>query len=488
MSYDAVLPWHTYKQTCDHLLQHTRASKRQEDLCFCLWRPSTGKARYSAIVSDIIKPIEGERTLHGNAAFDSEYLSRSLRLALDQHMGLAFMHNHLSVGWQGMSDEDIVAERDRIAPVAAVTGLPLVGLTMGTDGSLSARFWIERKQRRPIWCHKVRVVDGGTMKVMYNDSMFPAYGRRPQLQRTIDSWGLAMQQRMARLSIGIVGLGSVGAVVAEALARMGIANLTLIDSDKIETHNLDRLLNAAPRDIGTHKVQLAAKHAKLAATANDFQVAPIVGNLQNNYSYQAALDCDLLFSCVDRPLAKDLLNHIAYAHCIPVIFGGVFVDNKTDGRLAHANWTVSIAGPGNRCLRCDGQYSSSEVVQEMDRSLDNPEYLKQHGEFSVTLRNQNVFPFSANLGSLLVIEMVRYLIAEDWWPAKGAKTTYYFVRGNQERFDSLTCKPHCSVHDRIGAGDTSQYPFIEPSSHDLGTTRWRSLFTEVLRKFLDLFK
>ena len=488
MNYDAVLLHRTYKQACDHVLQHVRASKRQEDLCFCLWLPSTGKTRYTAIVSDIIEPVEGERFLHGNAAFDSEYLSRSLRLALGRGMGLGFMHNHFSSGWQSMSGEDIVAERDRIAPAAAATGLPLVGLTMGTDGSLSARFWIDRKQRKPIWCHKVRVIGGDAMKVTYNDSMFPSYARRPQLQRTIDSWGLAMQRQMARLHIGIIGIGSVGAVVTEALARMGIANLTLIDADKVETHNLDRLLNAAPEDVSSYKAQLAAKHAKRVATAKDFRVTPIVDDLQGQYSYRVALDCDLLFSCVDRPLPKDLLNHIAYAHCIPVIFGGVFVDNKTDGRLAQANWTASIIAPDSRCLRCDGQYSSSDVVQELDGSLDNPEYLKQQAGGSITLRNQNVFPFSANLGSLLVIEMVRYLVAENWWPAKSAKTTYYFVRGKQERFESLTCNPNCSIHGKIGVGDRLQYPFIKPSSRDLNASRRRRLFKWCRRKFGGRFK
>ena len=464
MNYDAVLPYRTYEQACDHLLQHVRAGNRQEDLCFFLWRPSTGNSRYTAIVTNIIEPIEGDRTLHGNAAFAPDYLSRSLRLALDRDMGLGFMHNHFVPGWQRMSNEDIIAERDRIAPAAAATGLPLVGLTMGTDGSLSGRFWKERKQRQPVWCHKVRIVGGSTMQVTYNDSLFPPYERSPKLRRTIDSWGLPTQQRMARLTIGIVGVGSVGAIVAEALARMGMAELVLIDADKIELHNLDRLLNAAVADVGTHKAVLAAKYATRVATSDNFLATPLVATLQEKDTYQSALDCDLLFCCVDRPLPKDLLNHIAYAHCIPVVFGGIFIDSKTDGRLAHANWSVLVAAPESRCLRCDGQYSTSEVIQELDGSLEDPQYLKGRssaaGEMSRSQPSQNVFPFSANLGSFMVLEMVRYLISEDWWPAQAAKTTYHFVGGRQERIDTLKCDPNCSIQQRLGAGDASPYPFL----------------------------
>ena len=80
----------------------------------------------------------------------------------------------------------------------------------------------------------------------------------------------------------------------------------------------------------------------------------------------------MLFAAVDRPLPKDLLNHIAYAHCIPVVFGGVRVATKPDGSLADAAWSVVRAGPGSRCLRCDGQYTTSDVMMERDGSLDDP--------------------------------------------------------------------------------------------------------------------
>ena len=58
------------------------------------------------------------------------------------------MHSHPTEGWQDMSHADIIAERDRIASPTNSTKMPLVGLTIGTDGSWSARFWIKQKNRK----------------------------------------------------------------------------------------------------------------------------------------------------------------------------------------------------------------------------------------------------------------------------------------------------------------------------------------------------
>ena len=46
---------------------------------------------------------------------------------------------------------------------------------------------------------------------------------------------------------------------------MGIENIVLIDPDKVEIHNLDRLLYAAREDVGTLKVELVAKHLHRSA-------------------------------------------------------------------------------------------------------------------------------------------------------------------------------------------------------------------------------
>ena len=387
-----------------------------------------------------------------------EYLSRSVRLACARGAGLAFLHSHPTAGWQPMSRADVTAERDRIAGPARATGLPLVGLTLGVDEAWSARFWHwDGATHERAWCDKVRVV-GRRLRVTCNDKHMPPPERRATLRRTTDTWGAARQSDLARLRMGVVGVGSVGGMVAEALARIGVERLVLVDADRVELHNLDRLLHAGEADVGRLKVELAAEALRRSATAERFHVDVVAGWIQQKVCYRTALDCDVLFSCVDRPLPKDVLNHIAYAHCIPVVFGGVFVDTKRDGTLGQAAWSVVRSGPGRRCLRCDGQYTTSDVVLERDGSLDDPSYVASRAGGRPS--NQNVFPFSANLASLMTLEMLRMVVGADWWPEAGGKLHYSYVPGSLHA-EALPCRDHCQVTARTALGDEAAYPFLE---------------------------
>ncbi len=272
-------------------------------------------------------------------------------------------------------------------------------------------------------------------------------------------------------------------MVAETLARIGIEKIVLIDPDRVETHNIDRLLHARRKDIGKHKVELTARCLKAGATAENFDVSVHREFIQRKSAYLAALDCDILFSAVDRPLPKDLLNRIAYAHCIPVIFGGVFVDNKPDGSLGQAAWSVVTAGPDRRCLRCDGQYNTSEVAMERDGSLDKASYVRQAAAADGMLPNQNVFPFSANLASFMIIEMVRLVASDDWWPDMGGKLHYSMIP-SRLRTEQGQCSVSCSVSSSLTLGDLYRYPFL---SADKSINRTSRTFLRPLRELISRF-
>ena len=486
MSFGTVLTAEADSTANEHLLQHYRRDEHQEDLCFAVWRPSTGRLRRTALIDEIILPKKGERLLHGNVSFEPAYLARAIKIARDKQAGLAFMHSHPSDGWQGMSATDVEAERDVLAYPAGATGLPLVGLTIGTDGYWSARFWErENGQMRRHWCENVRVVGPQSYKIYFRDDSAPPPLRRDILRRTFDTWGSESQNTISRLKIGIVGLGSVGCIVAEAMARIGIAQVTLIDPDQVEEHNLDRLLYGTVRDIGQLKVDLATRAMRRNATAENIQITALPVSVHNSEAYKAALDCDLLFSCVDRPVARDVLNYIAQAHLIPVIDGGIAVEtDRRQDRLFSAHWRAHLVTPYHQCLRCSKQYNSSMVVMELDGSLDDPSYVSNLPP-EERIGNQNVFPFSLSVAGMEVNLMLRYLLAEEWWPLV-RQQDYQFVTA-ETRIINGECHPHCSFRQRRAQGDAENPPYLIKEHTEPPQSIWRGIWRQVVKVFDRIF-
>ena len=461
MRKEVVLTHESHGKAKTHLLSFIDEGIAQENLCFGLWYPSQGAERFTAVVKDIVLPEPNEVHLHGNASFEGKYLTRATREARRQRAGLAIMHSHPSAGWQDLSQADIFAERDVVAYQVQSTKLPLLGMTLGKDGYWSARLWSPESNSMALeWCDKVRVPRQERYQINWHPSRIRAFVTpTPMLQRTVESWGIGVQKAIQELRIGIIGTGSVGAIVAEALARIGISEITLIDPDRIEVHNLDRFIFGTRKFVGELKVERVKHHIAQHSTCGDVQIRAIEHAIQCEDAYRAALDCDLLFSCVDRPVPRDVLNYIAIASGIPVVDAGVAVDvNPRSHAFESARWRTHVIIPGNACLRCVGQYTSSDVVAELDGSLDDPSYIENLPE-SDRPRNQNVFPFSLACASMQVNLLIRYLIAEDWWP-RIQRQEYRFIGGQTKRTNA-ECQPHCAFLPRQGLGSNEAPTYLK---------------------------
>lgn len=440
-----------------HLLRHYDRGDLQEDVCFALWHPSTGRTRTTALISEILIPQDGETHLHGNASFESSYLGRAILNARKKCAGIALLHSHPDAGWQGLSAIDQRTEQEVVAPPSRATGMPVVGLTSGSDGTWSARFWLPNGQAHALkWCNKVRTVNRSSYRIDFNDYAIPPAFRRPELRRTYDTWGTSIQDKLSRLNVGIVGVGSVGSIVAEAMARIGIEHLTLIDPDHIEIHNLDRLWFATRSDKGRLKVDVAAKKLTLHSTAANPQTDVVALPIENERGYQQALDCDIIFSCVDDPIARNALNYIAISHLIPVIDIGVAVQrNEQIDELEYAHWRSQLVTPNHICLRCSRQYTRHDLTLTRDGSLANPTYANR-GTRATRPSNENVFPFTLGAGAMAVEEMLRYVAFPAAWPATG-RSEHQIKSGYTKPLNG-ECEPCCEFKDRAARGDAER-PF-----------------------------
>src|SRR5215469_11751906 len=131
-----------------------------------------------------------------------------------------------------------------------------------------------------------------------------------------------------------------------------------MDFDTIKPHNLDRLNCATPTDAWLRRSKLSL--ARRLATENATAAAPVIEGFDLSICERdglaAALDCDQIICCVDRPWPRAVLNLLAYRDYIPVIDGGIAIDTFGDGSgMRNATWRSHVLYPGRPCMSCIGQ-------------------------------------------------------------------------------------------------------------------------------------
>ena len=81
---------------------------------------------------------------------------------------------------------------------------------------------------------------------------------KERLSRTEMLLGEEGIERLKRAHVAVFGIGGVGGHIAEALARSGVGELTLVDSDTVSESNINRQIVATYDTLGMYKTEAAA--------------------------------------------------------------------------------------------------------------------------------------------------------------------------------------------------------------------------------------
>jgi tRNA A37 threonylcarbamoyladenosine dehydratase len=92
-------------------------------------------------------------------------------------------------------------------------------------------------------------------------------------------YGMDGAAAIRRAHVAVIGIGGVGSWAAEALARSGVASLTLVDLDHVSESNINRQIHALDSTLGQAKVlamreRIAQINARCVVHAVDDFVAP----------------------------------------------------------------------------------------------------------------------------------------------------------------------------------------------------------------------
>ena len=165
----------------------------------------------------------------------------------------------------------------------------------------------------------------------------------------LDELGPDAQAKFAAAHALVIGVGGLGAPVAQFLTAAGVGTITLCDADRVDLTNLQRQILYATSDVGQPKVD-AAK-ARLAAINPDVVLQRVARRVGADDLHDRVRAADVVVDCCDNFETRHAVNRACVAAAKPLVSGAAI---RFDGQVAVFDARDS-ASPCYHCLFGEGE-------------------------------------------------------------------------------------------------------------------------------------
>ncbi|MEZ6196286.1 MAG: ThiF family adenylyltransferase [Planctomycetota bacterium] len=155
--------------------------------------------------------------------------------------------------------------------------------------------------------------------------------------------GRAGQEALARKKVGLVGLGALGATLAEMIVRAGVGALVAVDRDVVEASNLHRQGLYRQRDAEERLPKAEAARRALLEIAPGLELRAEATDFNALNARELFSGCDLILDGTDGFETRYLINDLAIELDIPWIYGAC---------VAATGMTATIRPGKTPCLAC----------------------------------------------------------------------------------------------------------------------------------------
>lgn len=171
-----------------------------------------------------------------------------------------------------------------------------------------------------------------------------------RLDRQRAALGQDGQRNLCELTVALVGCGGTGGLAAQLLALAGVGRIILIDDDRIEQSNRNRLVAASDADVRRGAPKVAALRRYLRRLAPDVAVVALPLSLYHPRSRAAIVAADALVGCTDNEGSRLHMNRLAIQYLLPYVDCGAGIISEPGGLIAGGR--VRAVLPGGPCLEC----------------------------------------------------------------------------------------------------------------------------------------
>jgi hypothetical protein len=354
------------------LREHLFCGDGCESVAILLCGRRSGSERHRLVVHEMI-PIPNELCIvrrPDQVTWPTDMLPDLLNRAAER--GMAFVKIHSHHGYDQFSETDDRSDRALFPSVYSWTGSdePHVSAVMLETGRIFARVVDETGQFTEL--SHVNVV-GDDLTV------WPAKEAKSRSvdfgQRVAQTFGAATFQKLSALRIAVVGCSGTGSIVVEQLARNCVGSLVLVDPDRVENKNLNRILNSQVTDVGRLKVDVLADAIRDSGLGT--HVETHAGDSFDPMIVEAVASCDVVFGCMDTVDGRHLLNKLATFYLIAYFDLGVKLEADGLGGIDQVCGTVHYLQPGGSSLLTRGVYNMGQVSSAGLKRTDPASYRDQ---------------------------------------------------------------------------------------------------------------
>ncbi|MDI1339995.1 ThiF family adenylyltransferase [Polaromonas sp.] len=292
-----------------------------------------------------------------------EYLEQAIDLAESTASVMILIHSHPG-GLFGFSDADDESDRKVIPSLFHAFGTLHGSAIMTADGAIRARLYDPSLQARAV---DLVTVAGDDLCYWWDDkASFTGPENRPV------AFTSGMTVELGRLSASVIGASGTGSVAGEQLARLGFGRVFVIDFDRLELKNLNRILNSKRADADANRLKVEAFAEAVAAYRGEGVAIPVPASIATRDSVLAAAQSDVVFCCVDTLEARQIADLIAAAFLLPLFDVGVVIPVRKKGdafAIADVCGRIDYVQPGGSTLQDRGVYTPESLRGEYLRKV-----------------------------------------------------------------------------------------------------------------------
>lgn len=151
------------------------------------------------------------------------------------------------------------------------------------------------------------------------------------------------QRRLAQSSVAVIGIGALGSVSADLLARAGVGKIRLIDRDFLELNNLQRQVLFDEEDLTNNLPKAVSAQRKLQRINSGIQIEAEPTDLNARTCEELLEGMDLILDGTDNFETRFLINDFCLREKKPWIYAGA---------VGLKGLTYVILPGEGPCLRC----------------------------------------------------------------------------------------------------------------------------------------